>query len=837
MQTANFFVNRFGDRYLYEVNRGVFDQVGAAAVFKRRFGEALFAKDCLNIVVGTDSGLLVRYLVTRGIAEGSRFLFLELDELLPVIEAELADLDLDDNILICGKDALEDVLRDIRFADYANIDAVRLVESLGAHDDYLGGYRTALAKIRQELDSILWVHGAQLSNPSFVRRQLENLVEQHVPASALRDRFTGKTAVLLGGGPSLDAILPWVGEHRDQLMIIAVSRISRRLRDVGVTPHIVVSIDPTELSFDISKELLELDPRIVLAHANHVAFPLLAQWPGRSVFLDRRYPWAARNEPENLAANGPTVTNTGFALARAMGFSTVVLGGIDLCHSSEGYSHARGSNEFDAGPMLGMASLRVPTNAGRLAETTPDFFNAITAFGRQASAAAAAGLCIINPAEDAAVIDGVSHLPLDALDFEPLEQPPFVALHACLGPDDAAMRGRNYAAMRRELARAHKHLREIEQLAEQALDCNDGLFGRNGKTADFRYKQRMDKIERQLDNRLASFTEIVKLFSARAFLHMPPSDREWTDDEIEQAGVTYYTAYRENARGILKLIEQAQTRLAVAAEEDAEAPDFERLITQWQHDNIPGRARVWRHRHPQLASRLAEAVQARFAELDAAFQAMLATRDTSHARKMRNEASLGPVRGKLQSLLRERNRTELDRLTAQLGRQSGEEAAQLHLLGLGYLAELDDEPDTAFAHYGALVERVRESLADNESEAPNPRLEDALRRMTMIALAENRNEDALLILGTLTGMAPVFSPQYAELLRLSGDYPAAAEVYSEYLQRVPGDHATMLRLGRLYREIGADEAARTAFAYVLQKDPDNRAAQTLLADTQRGASA
>ena len=35
------------------------------------------------------------------------------------------------------------------------------------------------------------------------------------------------------------------------------------------------------------------------------------------------------------------------------------------------------------------------------------------------------------------------------------------------------------------------------------------------------------------------------MFSARAFLHMPPSDREWTDDEIEQAGKTYYTAYRD----------------------------------------------------------------------------------------------------------------------------------------------------------------------------------------------------------------------------------------------------------------------------------------------------
>ena len=101
--------------------------------------------------------------------------------------------------------------------------------------------------------------------------------------------------------------------------------------------------------------------------------------------------------------------------------------------------------------------------------------------------------------------------------------------------------------MRRELAQAHKRLREIIKLANEALACNDGLFGRGGKPADFRHKRRMDKIEHRLDTRLSGFSEIVRMFSAQAFLHMPPSDREWTDDEIEQAGKTYYTAYLDNA--------------------------------------------------------------------------------------------------------------------------------------------------------------------------------------------------------------------------------------------------------------------------------------------------
>lgn len=828
MQTLPFFVNRFGDRYLYDVNRNAFNQFGATAVFKRRYGEGLFAKDSLTIVVGTDSGLLLKYVQDHGVPDGSRFLFLELDTLLPTVEAEIDTDALDERILLRGQKALSELLKDLAFSDYANIGAVRLIESLGVTDNFFDGYRDHFTAVRQELDAIQWLHNVQLSNPSFVRRQLENLIEQQVPASVLGGRFGGRTAVLLGGGPSLDDMLEWIRAHRDALFIIAVSRVCRRLREAEVTPHVVVSIDPTELSFDISKEFLELDARAVFAHANHVAFPLLAQWRGRSVFLDRRYPWVCKDEAANINAAGPTVTNTAFALAQAMGFERLIFAGIDMCHSIEGYSHARGSNEFDAGPMFGQANMRVTTNSGRLAETTPDFFNAITSFGAQALAARQQGMHVVNPAPGAAVINGVDHVPLDEIDIAPLDEDPFDTLHACLQGDAPDQRRERLRAIQRELARAHDQLRKIRALAGEALTCNDGLFGRSGKQADFRHKHRMDKIERQLDSKYATFAEIVKMFSAQAFLHMPPSDREWTDDEIEQAGKTYYTAYRNNAGTVLELVEAAQQRIITALSEDSEAPDYDRMFAQWQKDGIPGRARVWRHRHADLAGSLDPALQQRFDSIDAEFRSLLAKRDTAHAQKMRDEASLGPVRGKLQTLHRAGDSGELANMATQLGKLEGPESEQLTRLAQGYLAELDGEQEAAFEHYAALIDLARAQLDGDADESPNPRLEDALRRMVVIALAESWHEQALLVLETLAGISPAYQPQFAELLRLSGNPEAAANVYTQYLSQAPGDHVTMLRLGKLYQSIGAMDAARTAYTYILDQDPDNQAARTLL---------
>jgi tetratricopeptide (TPR) repeat protein len=837
MQTLNFFANSFGDRYLYEVNRGVFDRLGAESVFRQRFGERLLRKDTLTIIIGTDSGALVRYVQQRGIPEGSRYLFLELDGLLPVIMQELGEDPIDERIHIAGAGGLAEKLREIRFSDYAAIGAVELVESIGAIDAYLPEYRQAVAEIRQQLDAILWAYNCQLSNPTFLRCQLQNLVEEQVPAAVLRGRFAGRTALLLGGGPSLDAILPWAQAHRDRLLIFAVSRVCRRLLDAGLTPHVVVSIDPTELSFDISKELLLLDPRVLFAHANHVTYQLLGQWHGRSVYLDRRFPWDNKLDIPNVTAAGPTVTNTAFALAQAMGFSRILFGGIDLCHSSEGFSHARGSNERDAGPRLGGTGMRARTNAGNQAETTPDFFNAIQAFGAQASAARQAGIEIVNPAPDAAAIAGVAFEPLESLRLEEAVQDPFEQLHACLPADTAELRRANLRSMQRELARANGRLRKVVALADQALECNAGLFGRNGKSADFKHKRRMDKIERQLDTRLNDLSTIVRMFSSRAFLHMPPSDREWTDDEVEQAGKTYYGAYRENAREVLRLVEQAQSRVEAALIEEDQSPDFARLLQQWHDDGVPGRGRVWLQRHPDAAEGLPADIRGRFEAQRAEFEALLARRDTTHARKVRAQVSLTPVRAKLQVLFKERNESELNRLLGQLETLGPDrpEASQLIELARGYLAELAQQPEQAFAHYAALLDLVRDELGSGVEEAPSPRLEDALQRMSMIAITLNWHEQALLILETLAGLAPAYAPQYAEMLRLTGHVQAAVGVYTDYLSKAPGDHVVMLRLGRLYQSMGVHEAARTAFDYVVKNDPENKAARALLEQIETAA--
>ncbi len=836
MTDAQFLNNRFGDRYLYEVNRGAFDQIGSDAVFRRHFGESLWDPDTLNVVIGSDSGLLPRYVLRHGIPSGSRFIFIEPAHLLAPIRGQLGEDALQDPLHMADPATWQSLGEQVHFEQYAFIEKIRVLPSVAAADAYLPEYRSLLLETQSLVQAYLWKVRASLGDQLFIQRQLENLLESQTPAAVLKGAFAGRTAVLLGGGPSLDELLPWIETHRDALTVIAVSRICRRLLEAETVPDVVVSIDPNMISFDVSKEMLRLHPATLFVHANHVSFHLLAQWPGPSVYLGPLLPWDSPLNADNLSAYPPTVTNTALSLAVDMGFERILLAGVDLCHNAGGFSHARGSNEHDTGPRLDTLGFKVETNAGEQAATTPDFHHAIGFMEKQAQSASARGCKIVNLAPGAARMDSVEFVPAEAVTLRPDAHPAARLLGERVSDNDVEQRIRRLQELDDELLHTVRRLGEIKKLAQQALEFNKGLFGRRQGPADFKYKKRMDRIEHRLDTGYKTLSVLVKKFSAREFLRMPPSDREWTDAEIEQAGITYYEAYRKGAERLIELIGTARRRLAVAAEEERPQPDFARLLAQWESDGIPGRARVWRLRHPSCAAALPETVRNQLTRLEHAFEAVLNRSDTGHARRCRSESSLRPVRGKLAVLFRQHDREGLQVLARQLEAKEGREAEELTALAHGYLAELDDQGEAAFGHYARLVEFAEAELdrrSDTGAVYRNPRLEDALRRMVYIAMDFRDTDNALLLLSSLAGMSPPHQPQYADLLRLSGRIAEALEVYTDYLAKAPQDLGAMMKLGKLYQEAGIPAAAREAYGFILRQDPHNQAARTLLQEVER----
>jgi len=78
----NVATNNFGEQYLPAINKNVFNRFGAKHVFKKQFRDSLWEEGAFQIIIGTDSGLLINYILEHGIPENTRFLFIELDEVI-----------------------------------------------------------------------------------------------------------------------------------------------------------------------------------------------------------------------------------------------------------------------------------------------------------------------------------------------------------------------------------------------------------------------------------------------------------------------------------------------------------------------------------------------------------------------------------------------------------------------------------------------------------------------------------------------------------------------------------------------------------------------------------
>jgi tetratricopeptide (TPR) repeat protein/uncharacterized Rossmann fold enzyme len=816
-----FLNNEFGDRYLYAVNHDVFNAMGSKDVYRHRFGELFSAPNSLFVVIGSDSGLLLNYLNGLALSVGSQVLVLELPGVLARL-SEVVDLDgLNEKISFVSCESWEAQLDLLDFPPYVYSGRIEVVKSLAVAESHFAPYGEMYWDIRGRIDHKIWRVRVELGAEVFVRCQLDNLAEDRHPAFCLKELFPGKTAVILAGGPSLDKALPWVCEHREKFVIIAVSRIARRLLEVGLTPHMVFTIDPQQVSFDVSKEMLQFGPEVVLVHADHANPALVGQWQGRRLYLGQRFPWDTELNEENYDVSGvASVTNAALVVAREMGFARIILCGLDLCFSKEGYTHASGSREHKAGPIIAQQALTVETNAGYPANTHHNFLMALEDLAGQAAGAVEDGCQLINMSSGAAKVDNIEYLPLEQIELPPSDSSIDAVIRQALPDDSVPTRRRDFDAVSSELKRVRFRLIKIKDLARKALEYNDGLFGRKGKKADFKYKIKMDKIEKRLNREFADIEPCVKRFGLCWFVKTvrPDPSAEWTDAEIEAVGRNYYETYISSSKALGELLDKAQQRVQSRLEELSETPDVTLLMHQWETDKMPGRAKLWldRNKGIQLPDDIGERL-----ELMAEKFHSLITQPLAVDKK----ASFDPEAVKSHAMLLHRNRAlkDLKTLLAGLEPHQGLASAQdLKHLVAGYIAEIEGDSGQALEAYQPLI---REEM--------HPLTEEALNRIGALSLESQNYDNALMAMECLVNISPVYQPKYAELLKLLGRFMEAADVYGDYLEKVPDDLSAMLELGRLYRDMNVKEAAGMAFRHVLEKDPENRDALALLKEIEQ----
>jgi len=816
-----YLTNSFGDRYLYGLNHNTLNQVGASLLHQNRFHRYCELKNSLFIVIGTDSGTLLPYLAAQNIGPGSQFLLIEPTPVYRKIQEEYSSLHLPKNIVFGPDEEFQTLAQSLQADRFFYAGEIFVIKSLAAEYCFLHAYHDLYFTIQNWCTQQQWRNRVRLQGQPFIHAQLDNLADNLVPSTLLKDTFHGKTAVLLAGGPSLDEILPWVKENRDSLAVLAVSRICRRLLEVNLHPDFIFSIDPHRVSFEVSLEMLQFWKDSIFIHGYHVSPLLLGQWQGKSIFLGNRFPWKSEMNMPSLPMTGPTVSNMALSAATEMGFRQIVLAGLDLCHSKDGYTHAFGSNERTAGPQIGVTSTQVMTNGGWMAETTSDFLSAINIVSAQAQHALTRNTQFINPAAGSAKIDHVRYCPIETISLETLEESPFQTISKRIPIITNEARVQDLQNVRKEIIKAKTQLLKIYDLCRKALRCSDRLFGKKGLKQDFKYKKEIDKIEKKLNTVYSVHSTFVKNYAAYQLLQMAKyclNYEECTDDEIEKSTKEYYTNYRKAAKNLIKFLNKHIEKIEFRIEEYDKNTSFPNLASQWEKDELPGRFYIWLTRHKLIEQELLSSNNKYASQLISQYKNQFSkVLESSHMKRSASFASLEGVRAKLQHYFRGKDKESLKFINESLNKHINPQAKEYFLLSAGMIAELEENTEEALQDYQRLLDEHNEVLR-----------EDALCRLTSLFLTTSNPENSLPPLEALSKVSPAYLMQYGDLLRLLGRSQSALIAYLDYLEKVPQDTVAMLKLGSYFKDLHIFEGAREMYQHVLLLDPDNEAARQLL---------
>lgn len=808
--------NSFGDVYFKEISGNIFSAIDACTKYDSTYGKNLLQADSFYIFCGTDSALLLHYVVQQDLPDNLRIIFVEEQTILHSIQNNLNLPDLPPNIAIVSSEDLPKQLDFFNIQSFALQDRMFFIPSLSVQYSDFKGYTHFADTVHDYVKTVHWNIRIDLDRKDFIIGQLENIAENITPASSLYGKFKEQTAVLLAGGPSLEEILPWVKSNRDKITVVAVSRTAKKLQKAAITPDFFVTVHTQDISFEVSKDMLSFHKETTLISHAQACPRLIGQWQGKHVFMGHVLPWDSVLNVPSKDLVGPTVSHAAYYVMVKMGFSTIIFGGVDLCFSQNLQSHSAGSIESELSSKSEGGDIQVPTNDGRMAETSFAFHRGIIEFSRMAQVSAKTGCKTINPFTTSARIDNVRLIPLQEISLSYL--PPSSAQPIETLTISNESRLAHYENLKQELNIIQNQLPKMRklglqgfQLATAEIDDSTDLISE----CEFLIEQIREK-------EYAISYELIYSYGINFFnVLVKPLDQENQTATAEYYKL-FFTAIIVSIDRINSLIDSSIRRLQHRKSECDGHPDLEKLTLNWIDDKQYGRVYLYEKRSdidlndlPEEKKKLITDMKDRYTEQ---FSSEVATSDIETSFEW-TEYRLSKLREKLFKLFSQKDSNGLKDVVKSLDDNSTPIDSDYSDLAHGLYDELAGNTQDAFLRYNIIIERGNQ----NNSNI----LQDSLSRIASLSLSNNDMENAGLALQCLADLSDTYIPKYAEFLYLTEKIDEALEIYAQYLGKYPDDLQTMLKLGTIYKDLNSPDGVKMVVDHVLQKDPNNQTALSL----------
>jgi len=172
-----------------------------------------------------------------------------------------------------------------------------------------------------------------LDNISSINNQSDYLL------SDLENKFIGQTAIILGAGPSLNDNIDNIKANRYKFVIFAVNKVVKYLEQNGITPDFIVCLDAGNMvkTLDVNPVYLARTNCITDLRADSTIFGMNF----KKIFVnfsDTDYivsKLAKTNSCMKIYESGGTSTLLALISAAKMGFSKIIIAGIDLAFKND----------------------------------------------------------------------------------------------------------------------------------------------------------------------------------------------------------------------------------------------------------------------------------------------------------------------------------------------------------------------------------------------------------------------------------------------------------------------------------------------------------------------
>ncbi|GIU46028.1 hypothetical protein TUM4438_20840 [Shewanella sairae] len=811
-----FSISKFGEYYLPSINRDTFEKIDSKTVFQQRFKDKIFKPDTLHIIIGLDSGLLANHILKQELASGSKYLFIELDDALAMLNIEIESR-LDKYIKVLSLSEFTQELDSGDYDLYLIKDQCLVHHSMGSTLGIIEQYSSLINIIQKQLSLRTVDQKSQFEQKHFLIQQLYNIADNQYPASMLRGKFIGKSCIVIGGGPSLDEHIDWIKNNYQDLFIITVSRMAARLSQEGVPAHIIVSVDPQNISFEINRDMMELANESLFINSHHVNHRILSQWLGKSLYLGTRLPWL-KEDFDNIPTIGPTVTNSAVRIAIELGFKTILLTGADFCYSSVGVSHAKGTVEAKSGINNSFIGEWVETYAGNNAETPIQLVYAAAALSEEALLFPEVE--IINLSENAAKLKGISHKCIETIELVPAQISPFELLK--LIPDHQQSKASHLKDMFVQLGKSIDELKVIKELAKKAIALN--LQAKSVSTQSNRNRSiiaKVDKIEKRLNGEHNEVSQAIKFYGYYEFSKFLTTKEasSWSEEHMHNMTHQYYNAFETFADEMSHKLQKTISLVKARQSELTVDPDLATLVNHWRDNNQPGRVLVVE----QLRTKLKlpyDSHSDQLQQITAEYQSQLTSMKHPYFSLDKLNTSLHNTFTKISDLYKSKNKSGLSQVVTSIEPLVEDDclAQRLYYLAQSYLAILNDDNQTALSCLQAIE-------PDNQTEVEQKQILVLALKLHNIDLAEQTLEQII-------SYSDEYLPQYAHVLTLQGKNQQALNTYLDFLDKYPTDISVLLKLGIFLAEMGQIDGARASFNQVLSIDPTNLTASDYLQQLQ-----